>query len=63
MEELKSRLPRVNLAYYVNMKTIEQIHRALDIPMKEQASGGVNGYRNSPEEMGEEVEEEVVESY
>ena len=55
-------MPRVNLAYYVNMKTVEQIYRALDIPMKEQPSGGgggVNGYRNSPEEMGEEVEEDV----
>ena len=59
MEELRSRMPRVNIAYYVNMKTIEQVHGALDLPMKD-VQGTTNGYRNSPdEEQGEEVEEDV----
>ena len=62
-------MPRVNIAYYVNMKTIEQVHRALDIPVKDVqggggGGGGINGYRNSPEEeLGEEVEEDVPDDY
>ena len=65
MEELRSRMPRVNIAYYVSMQTIEQVHRALDIPVKDvQGSRSINGYRNSPEEeMGEEVEEDVPDDY
>ena len=67
MEDLRSRMPRVNVAYYVNMQTIEQIHRALDLPIKDAQPGRqINGYNNTPEgeeEMGEEVEEEVPEMY
>ena len=33
MEDMRSRIPTVNMAYYVNMRTIEAVHRALDIPL------------------------------
>ena len=60
---MKARIPKVNLAYYVNMKTIESIHRALDIPMSKGTA--VNGVHlgGGEEEDGEEVEEDVVDEY
>ncbi len=33
MQELRQRSPNVNMAYYVNVASIEAIHRALGIPM------------------------------
>ncbi len=33
MQELRKRIPNVNIGYYVNIKTIEAVHRALDIPL------------------------------
>ena len=33
MQELRSRVRNVNMAYYINMETIETIHRVLDIPL------------------------------
>jgi intraflagellar transport protein 140 len=33
MQELRTRSPSVNMAYFVNVSVIESIHRALGIPM------------------------------
>lgn len=63
MEEMKGRITGVNLAYYVNMRTIEAVHRALDIPLSRTIdTSKVNGYRSAghEEEDGEVVEEEVA---
>ncbi|XP_033108707.1 intraflagellar transport protein 140 homolog [Anneissia japonica] len=58
MEEMRSRIPTVNMAFYVNMRTIEAIHRALDIPL-----GRGMGAEKKDEDDGDEVEEEVQEEY
>lgn len=62
MEELKGRISGVNMAYYVNLRTIEAVHQALDIPLSNTISKSqMNGFRSSgqEEEDGEIVEEEV----
>jgi intraflagellar transport protein 140 len=33
MQDLRSRVRNVNIAYFVSMQTIENIHRVLDIPL------------------------------
>eukprot|EP00050_Salpingoeca_kvevrii_P007157 m.294179 g.294179 ORF g.294179 m.294179 type:complete len:1361 (-) comp12942_c0_seq1:503-4585(-) len=33
MQEMRQKIENVNIAYYVNMRTIETVHRALDIPL------------------------------
>ena len=53
------------MAYYINIKTIEAIHHALNIPMKETTRplNGFGGGREDEEGEGEgeeEVEEDVV---
>ncbi|XP_072167641.1 intraflagellar transport protein 140 homolog [Diadema setosum] len=70
MEEMRTRIPTVNMAYYINMKTIEAVHRALEIPlgrgMGADKQGGITlggGRGAEEEEDGEEVEEEVQEDY
>ena len=61
---MRSRMPGVQLAFYVNMKTIEAVHRALDIPLSSKAAGSrLNGFSpggGDEEEEGEFVEEEVI---
>jgi len=62
MEEMKGRISGVNMAYYVNMRTIEVVHQALDIPVPSMLQKGqMNGYRagGQEEEDGEMVEEDV----
>lgn len=60
MEEMRMRIPSVNMAYYINIRTIEAIYRALDMPLpKTITSRAMNGY-SGEEEDGEIVEEEVV---
>ena len=67
MEEMRTRIPTVNMAYYINMRTIEAVHRALDIPLGRgtgaEKKGLVMGGGAGEEEDGEEVEEEVQEDY
>ena len=60
---MKGRITGVNIAYYVNMRTIEAIHQALDIPLSRTLdTNKLNGYRSAghEEEDGEIVEEEVA---
>ncbi|ESO81986.1 hypothetical protein LOTGIDRAFT_223604 [Lottia gigantea] len=63
LEELKTKLPVVNPAYYVDIKLIEAIHKALDIPLSRTINTEkLNGFRRSPgEDDGDFVEEEVAE--
>ena len=66
LEELQGRLPGIHLTYYVNMRTIEAIHKALALPMDKIAvPHRMNGFRaggggENEEEEGEFVEEEVI---
>ncbi len=64
MEEMRNKIPRVNMPFYVDMKTIQAVHKALDIPLKDQERNG-NGFRlggqGEEEEDGVEMEEEVLE--
>ena len=68
LEELAGRIPKKNLSFYVNMKTIEAIYRSQDIPMSKAIGSNqgseMNGVSMSQEEEdGEEVEEDVVDDY
>lgn len=60
MEEMRQRLPTVNMAYYVEMSTIEAIHSGLGIPLGRGTGGGVRhepGEESDDESVGEEVDE------
>lgn len=64
MEELKGRLTnRSQLTFYVSMKTIETIHRALDIPLS-QTLNGLHGSaaRGPVPDEDDEVEEQIGET-
>lgn len=50
MQEMRSKIPNVNMAYYVNMAVIENIHRALGIPM---------GRGHGAESNADEVEDDM----
>ena len=68
MQEMRQRIPTVNMAYYVEIKTIEAIHSALGIPLGRGVGADVTqkgSGRNSDEESeGEEsVGEEVEDAY
>eukprot|EP00057_Strongylocentrotus_purpuratus_P021032 XP_011675506.1 PREDICTED: intraflagellar transport protein 140 homolog [Strongylocentrotus purpuratus] len=68
MEEMRSRIATVNMAYYINIRTIEAVHQALDIPLGRgtgaEKKGMVMGNDlGQDEDDGEEVEEEVQEDY
>ncbi|XP_069503073.1 intraflagellar transport protein 140 homolog isoform X2 [Ambystoma mexicanum] len=58
LEEMRKRLPSVNLNYYVNQRNIETIHRALGIPMSRNSMP--ERIRHNSMEDGEEVDEEVA---
>ena len=66
---MRSKIPHINIGYYVNMKTVEAVHKALDIPLgktimsnKMNGMNGMNGVMQDEEE-GEIVEEEVADIY
>ena len=66
MQEMRQRIPTVNMAYYVDIKTIETIHSALGIPLgRGIGAEASNGQRDLEEESeGEEsVGEEVEDAY
>ena len=59
MEEMRGRIPNVQLTFYVNMRTIEAIHRELNMPLsRTDGPGKMAGY-GQDEDDGEIVEEEV----
>lgn len=58
MEDMRQRVPTVNMAYYVNIKTVEAIHKSVGVPL----GRGMGAERDlNDEDEGEEVEEEVDE--
>ena len=69
MQEMRQRIPTVNMAYYVDIKTIEAIHSALGVPLGRGIGADVsnrgNGTNMDEEESeGEEsVGEEVEDAY
>ncbi|XP_041473205.1 intraflagellar transport protein 140 homolog isoform X2 [Lytechinus variegatus] len=68
MEEMRSRIATVNMAYYINIRTIEAVHRALDIPLGRGTGAEKKGVvmgddLGQDEDDGEEVEEDVQEDY
>ena len=70
MEEMRQRIPNVNMVYYVDVRTLEAVHSALGIPLgrgigAEVQRGRVGGEGGGEEESdGEEsVGEEVEEGY
>ena len=56
MEEMRKRMPSVNMAFYVDMKTIEAVHQALGIPLGSGMGGAPAG-----DEGDSELEESVGE--
>uniref|UniRef100_T1IR84 Uncharacterized protein n=1 Tax=Strigamia maritima TaxID=126957 RepID=T1IR84_STRMM len=63
IEEMRTKLSNVNLAYYVNVQTIETIFARLDLPLN-RASLGLNKditTRNAAGDEGDEIEEQVNE--
>lgn len=62
MEEMKVKIPKVNLAYYINVKTIETVHKALDVPLSK-SMNGVHLSNGVEEENGEMVDEDVIDDY
>ena len=63
MQEMRQRIPTVNMAYYVDIKTIETIHSALGIPLGRGIGADVAHSRGggSVDEEGSEGEESVGE--
>jgi intraflagellar transport protein 140 len=59
MEELRRRVPNVNMAYFVNMRVIEVVHRALDIPLGR--GMGAEKSQEDEDSGSEEIEDEVEE--
>lgn len=64
MEEMRKHIPSVNMAYYINTKTIETVYSALEIPLEPGVGGeggeGRGGERrqvSDDESVGEDVEE------
>ena len=64
---MRQRIPTVNMAYYIDIKTIESIHSALGIPLGRGigAEVGSSGQRDLEEgsEGEESVGEEVEDAY
>ncbi|XP_067407526.1 intraflagellar transport protein 140 homolog isoform X3 [Emydura macquarii macquarii] len=58
LEEMRKRIPCVNLAYYVNQQTIEAVHRGLGIPLSRNPVP--ERIRHNSMEDNKEVEEEVA---
>ncbi|KAM4697334.1 intraflagellar transport protein 140 homolog [Rhinophrynus dorsalis] len=55
LEEMRSKMPSVNLTYYVSQSTVEAVHRALSIPLTRHAPS--EHMRHNSMEDNEEVEE------
>lgn len=58
MEEMRKRIPCVNLTYYVSQRTIEAVHRGLGIPLSRNPVP--ERIRHNSMEDNKEVEEDVA---
>ena len=56
---MRNRIPKVVLTYYVNIKTLERIHQALEIPFSQSERNGFQ-MGGGEEEDGEIIDEAVV---
>ena len=56
MQELRTRMPTVSMTYFVNVSTIESVHRAVGVTSKRSAMA--NG---DSRKMGAESDDEVTE--
>ena len=59
MEEMHQHMPSVNMAYYINTKTIEVVHSALEIPLRRTAGredGEGRGMDSDDESIGEGID-------
>ena len=63
MQELRQRMPSVNMSFYVNTRTLEVVHKALDIPLDRGVQHNVitNGDGGGSEDEGEILDEAVEE--
>jgi hypothetical protein len=71
LEDLRSRVPKVNPSVYIEPRIIEAVHRAVNVPLKEVAvtrNGATNGHKpnvgagrggSDDEDEGEILDEEV----
>ena len=57
MEEIHQQMPSVNMAYYINTKTIEAVRSALDIPLGQGVGMEGGGRGGEGDSGGEDVEE------
>lgn len=64
MQEMRQRIPTVNMAYYVDIKTIEAIHSAMGIPLGRGIGADAAGRGEEEESEGDDsVGEEVEDAY
>ena len=65
MEEMRERIPSVNMAFYINIQTIETVHATLGMPMKHGLGAETSQREQEQEEDGMEEEdsepEELIE--
>ena len=57
MEEMRERIPSVNMAFYIDMQTIETIHTSLGLPMKH-GLGAETSQQQQQQQQQEDEEEE-----
>lgn len=55
LEEMRSKMPSVNLTYYVSQSTVEAVYRALSIPLSHKPAS--EHVRHNSVDDSEEVEE------
>ena len=63
MKEMQQRIPNVNFTYYIDIRVIENIHKALGIPLGRGTSAGEKKIKQEEEHEEEEVESEVEETF
>ena len=63
MEELRQRVPTVNMSFYVEIQTIEAIHNSLGIPLGRGIGADMAGGRQQAKESDEESVDEDDDSY
>ena len=63
MVEMHQHMPSVNMAYYINTKTIETIHSALEIPSEEGVGRQRRGVSGGEDSEDDSVREDVEDKY
>ena len=55
MEEMRRKIPNLNMAFFVNLKVVEGVHRALGVPL----GRGMGAEATTREDDDDEVDEEL----